>query len=63
MMQEEGLAIVLVEQHAEFALRLTQRAIILERGRLVHEGPSAALLENNDLIDRYVGVRVIEAGS
>jgi branched-chain amino acid transport system ATP-binding protein len=63
MMQEEGLAIVLVEQHAEFALRLTHRAIILERGRLVHEGPSAALLENNDLIDRYVGVRVIEAGS
>jgi branched-chain amino acid transport system ATP-binding protein len=62
MMQEEGLSIVLVEQHAEFALRLTDRAIILERGRLVHEGPSAALLESNDLIDRYVGVRVIEAG-
>jgi branched-chain amino acid transport system ATP-binding protein len=61
MMQEEGLAIVLVEQHAEFALGLTDRAIILERGRLVHEGPSAALLENHELIDRYVGVRVIEA--
>ncbi|MDB5405975.1 MAG: transporter ATP-binding protein [Rhodospirillales bacterium] len=61
MMQEEGLSIVLVEQHAEFALRLTDRAIILDRGRLVHEGPSAALLESNDLIDRYVGVRVIEA--
>jgi branched-chain amino acid transport system ATP-binding protein len=60
MMQEEGLSIVLVEQHAEFALRLTNRAIILERGRLVHEGPSAALLASNDLIDRYVGVRVIE---
>lgn len=39
-----GVTIVLVEQKAELALQLTQTAIVLDRGRIVHEGPSAALL-------------------
>ncbi len=36
--------IVLVEQKAELALQLTERTIVLDRGRIVHEGPSADLL-------------------
>ena len=40
---EAGMALVLVEQHAELALELTERAIVLDRGRKVWEGESAAL--------------------
>ncbi|HVB66343.1 MAG TPA: ABC transporter ATP-binding protein [Acetobacteraceae bacterium] len=39
-----GPAIVLVEQHASLALRMTEQALILRRGRVIHAGPSAALL-------------------
>src|SRR5690606_34899171 len=37
MAQDEGLTLVLVEQHADVALKLTDRAIILERGLVAHE--------------------------
>src|ERR1700726_4973501 len=45
MTSEGTCAFILVEQHAETALSLTQSALLLERGRIVHVGPSAQLLE------------------
>ncbi|MEP7069510.1 MAG: ABC transporter ATP-binding protein [Usitatibacter sp.] len=50
------MSIVLVEQHAELALSLTQRALMMERGRIVHQGPSAALLANRASLDRWLSV-------
>jgi branched-chain amino acid transport system ATP-binding protein len=47
-----GFAIVLVEQHAEEVLRLSDRAIVLDRGRIVLEGTSAALLADFDQVRR-----------
>jgi branched-chain amino acid transport system ATP-binding protein len=44
LIAEEGLAIILVEQHAKTALAVTQNVLILNRGRVAHYGPSAALL-------------------
>ncbi len=41
---EERLAIILVEQHAKVALAVTQTALVLNRGRVSHNGPSSALL-------------------
>jgi len=35
---------VLVEQHAKLALQVTQNALVLNRGRIVYNGPSADLL-------------------
>ncbi len=52
----EGTAMILVEQHAEIALSLTEQALVIERGRVAHAGPSAALLSNQALLERYVGV-------
>src|SRR5207248_3750057 len=52
----EGTAMILVEQHAEIALSLTEQALVIERGRIAHAGPSAALLSNEALLERYVGV-------
>ena len=40
MALEEGTAIVLVEQHADIALALTENAIVLERGTIVHRSGS-----------------------
>ena len=44
LIAEDSLAIVLVEQHAKVALAVTDTAMVLNRGRVVHHGPSAALL-------------------
>jgi branched-chain amino acid transport system ATP-binding protein len=41
---EERLAIILVEQHAKVALAVSQTALVLNRGRVSHYGPSSALL-------------------
>jgi branched-chain amino acid transport system ATP-binding protein len=61
MKREEGMAFVLVEQHADVALALTERAVILERGRVVHAGDSAAISQDAALLERYIGLR-LEAG-
>jgi branched-chain amino acid transport system ATP-binding protein len=53
----EGMALLLVEQHAEIALSLTREAMVIERGRVAHRGPSAELLANEALLERYVGVQ------
>ena len=50
------MAILLVEQHAELALELSQRAIVMERGRIVHDGPSAELIADRARLDRWLAV-------
>jgi branched-chain amino acid transport system ATP-binding protein len=44
LISEDSLAIILVEQHAKVALGVTQSALVLNRGRVSHYGPSAELL-------------------
>jgi branched-chain amino acid transport system ATP-binding protein len=61
MTSESGDAFILVEQHADIALSLTQSALVLERGRIVHSGPSAKLLADHAALDRLVGLRLAEA--
>jgi branched-chain amino acid transport system ATP-binding protein len=56
MNRADGLAMIVVEQHAELALSLTGRVICLERGRIAHEGSSSALLADRDLLGRLVSV-------
>jgi branched-chain amino acid transport system ATP-binding protein len=53
----EGMAVVLVEQHVEIALALTEEAICIERGRIAHRGPSRELASDDGLLERYLGVR------
>jgi branched-chain amino acid transport system ATP-binding protein len=54
--QDTGVAVLLVEQKVEDALRFAPRAVVLERGEVVHESESAALSQRKDLLERYVGV-------
>jgi branched-chain amino acid transport system ATP-binding protein len=58
----EDTAMILVEQHAEIALSLTEQAIVIERGRVAHAGASTELMANAALLERYVGVTTLEAG-
>jgi branched-chain amino acid transport system ATP-binding protein len=57
-MTAEGLPAVLVEQHVEAALRLSETAIVLEHGRVVHAGASAELRDDRALLERLVTLRV-----
>jgi branched-chain amino acid transport system ATP-binding protein len=61
-MTEEGAnAFVLVEQHADIALALTENALVLERGRVIHSGPSPTLLADHAALERLVGLQLAEA--
>ena len=60
MIKEEGTAVILVEQHAEVALSLTEHALLLERGAIVHRARSDDLLKDHATLDRYIGLRVTE---
>ena len=60
MIVEEGTAVILVEQHAEIALSLTEHAVLLERGAIVHRARSRDLLNDHATLDRYIGLRVAE---
>jgi len=56
LIADEGMSVIVVEQHARLALSLTSRAIVLDRGRIVHDSDSASLLADGDKLDRLVAV-------
>jgi len=56
IMREEGMSALVVEQHAHRILGVTDEAVILERGRVVHAGASAALRADAAVLERYLGV-------
>jgi branched-chain amino acid transport system ATP-binding protein len=60
MTVEEGTALILVEQHADIALALTENAVVLERGSIVHRSGSRELREDHALLDRYIGLKLEE---
>ena len=55
MLNAQGLTILLVEQNARQALLATDRAYVIEQGRVVHEGPSAALAADPATVAHYLG--------
>ena len=56
LISDEGLSVIVVEQHARLALSMTRQAIVLDRGRIVHQGSSESLLEDRATLDRLVAV-------
>ena len=53
---DQGLAIVLVEQHTRIALDYSPRSIIMDDGRIVYDGASATLKADPELLESYIGV-------
>jgi branched-chain amino acid transport system ATP-binding protein len=54
--EDEGLAMVLVEQHARLALEFAPQAAVLNRGRVMYLGPSQDLLNDAHRLTELVGV-------
>jgi branched-chain amino acid transport system ATP-binding protein len=57
LIREESLTVVLVEQSARLALSVTEHAMILSRGCVVHAGPSAELLADPDRLANLIVVQ------
>ncbi len=54
-LHERGTTILLVEQNARQALRIADRAYVLESGRIAREGPAAELLDDPAVVAAYLG--------
>jgi branched-chain amino acid transport system ATP-binding protein len=54
LIHDEALTVVLVEQSAKLALEVTDSALVLSRGRIVHQGPSAELLADPNRLTALV---------
>ena len=52
----QGISILLVEQNARQALRIADRAYVMENGRMVMEGSGKELLENEHVKVAYLGM-------
>jgi branched-chain amino acid transport system ATP-binding protein len=53
---EAGQTIVLVEQNIAATLALANRAYIINNGHIVHEGPTAEIKADPQVLQRYLGV-------
>ena len=56
--EQTGIAVIIVEQQVDEALRYAERAVILDHGAVVHEAAAAALVNDAQALDRWVGIAV-----
>jgi branched-chain amino acid transport system ATP-binding protein len=54
-LHKAGTTILLVEQNAQMALSIADRAYVLETGRISLSGPAAELLTNDSVRKAYLG--------
>ena len=55
-LKRDGTTILLVEQNVERALQISDRAYIVDQGRIVHQGDAQALLDDREIQERYCAV-------
>ena len=55
-MKREGLSLLVSEQNLHFARLIADRAVIIERGRIRHEGTIASLDDDPEAADAYLAV-------
>ena len=56
VVRDEGMSAIVVEQNPRMILPITQRAVVLDRGSVVHEGASAELMADRERLDRWLAV-------
>ena len=54
--RDEGLSAIIVEQHPQAILAISDTAAVLDRGTVVHSGSATSLREQPELLDRLLGV-------
>ena len=55
-LKEEGVTVLLVEQNVHHALEISDRAYIMEKGRIILEGAGSDLLNNHYVREAYLGM-------
>ena len=55
-LKEEGISVLIVEQNALGALSVSDRAYVMDLGRIVHEGPAQELLDDAAMRHQLLGV-------
>ncbi len=55
--REEGLSAIIVEQHPDLVLGVSDQAMVLERGRVVHREAASTLRAQHELLHRWLGVQ------
>ena len=58
--RDEGYAVLLVEQNVKAALRISDRAYVIEHGKIVIEGDAHELMSDKRVADAYLGGHVHE---
>ena len=53
---DDGVTVLLVEQNANAALKIADRAYVLEIGKLVKQGPAEELANDDSIRRTYLGV-------
>ena len=53
---ESALSIVLVEQNTRVALAFSPRTVVMDKGRIVYDGPSATLAADAERLARLIGL-------
>ena len=56
VVRDEGMSAIIVEQNPRMILPITQRALVLDRGAVVHQGASASLLADPSQLERWLSV-------
>lgn len=56
ILNDKGATILLVEQNARQALKISHRAYVLETGEVLYQGTGKELLENNEIQKSYLGI-------
>jgi branched-chain amino acid transport system ATP-binding protein len=54
--RDEGIAAIIVEQHPQAILAMSHSAVVLDHGSVVHAGDAQALLADDALLNRLIGV-------
>ncbi len=57
-LNEQGITVLLVEQNVHVCLELADRNYVIDQGEIVYEGTSDDLADNDEVLDRYLGVSV-----
>jgi len=55
-LKDEGLTILLVEQNVREALELSDRAYVLQTGRITNHGPAESLLHSDEIRKAFLGL-------
>ncbi len=59
--REQGMSAIIVEQHPQAILAISQQAVVLDQGRVIHRGSAHDLQDQPKLLDRLLGVSVEKA--